>query len=149
MSRVTCHIFFLLFFLSFLRQGGEAYRWRVCYQRGLPRLVCPYNQKLDGVGLIGNRPYPDYLNSFVKKKWCVTPDTWQLAWDTWQVILDTWHMTYDTWWGVTILSIFQLPSFYGLGVYDVLKVDRKRIGHLMNYWVTQMFVEQPWLHWIC
>ena len=35
MSRVTCNIFF--FFLS-----GEAYRWRVCYQRGLPRLVYLY-----------------------------------------------------------------------------------------------------------
>ena len=33
MSRVTCHIFF------FLGQSGEAYWWRVCYQRGLPRLV--------------------------------------------------------------------------------------------------------------
>ena len=31
MSRVTCHMSF--FFC------GEAYRWRVCYQRGLPRLV--------------------------------------------------------------------------------------------------------------
>ena len=32
MSRVTCHIFFF-------GQSGEAYWWRVCYQRGLPRLV--------------------------------------------------------------------------------------------------------------
>ena len=32
---VTCHVFLLLFF----GQSGEAYRWRVCYQRGLPRLV--------------------------------------------------------------------------------------------------------------
>ena len=45
MSRVTCHmefflIFFLIFFLFFLfGQSGEVYRWRVCYQRGLPRLV--------------------------------------------------------------------------------------------------------------
>ena len=31
MSRVMCHFFF--------GQIGEAYRWRVCYQRGLPRLV--------------------------------------------------------------------------------------------------------------
>ena len=46
-SRVTCHmsqffspLFFLLFsFLSFFGQSGEAYRWRVYYQRGLPRLV--------------------------------------------------------------------------------------------------------------
>ena len=33
-SHVTCHIFFLFF-----GQSGEAYRWRVCYQWGLPRLV--------------------------------------------------------------------------------------------------------------
>ena len=33
MSRVTCHLFF-----SFLTTV-EAYRWRVCYQRGLPNLV--------------------------------------------------------------------------------------------------------------
>ena len=45
MSRVTCHnvhvIFF--FFLLFSGQSGEAYRWRVCYQRGLPRLVLIYS----------------------------------------------------------------------------------------------------------
>ena len=32
MSSVTCHIYFFW-------QSGEAYRWRVCFQRGLPRLV--------------------------------------------------------------------------------------------------------------
>ena len=36
-SGVTCHMYFLFFF--FFGQSGEAYRWRVCYQRGLPRLV--------------------------------------------------------------------------------------------------------------
>ena len=35
MSCVTCHIFFFL-------QSGEAYLWRVCYQRGQPRLVSVY-----------------------------------------------------------------------------------------------------------
>ena len=34
MSHVTCNFFFFFFW-----QSGEAYRWRVCYQRGLPRLV--------------------------------------------------------------------------------------------------------------
>ena len=40
-SCVTCHVsqFFSLFFYFFFGQCGEAYRWRVCYQRGLPRLV--------------------------------------------------------------------------------------------------------------
>ena len=37
MSCVTCHNFFLL--LLFFGQSGEAYRSRVCYQRGIPRLV--------------------------------------------------------------------------------------------------------------
>ena len=33
-SDVRCH-----FFLSFFGQSGGTSRWRVCYQRGLPRLV--------------------------------------------------------------------------------------------------------------
>ena len=36
MSHVKCNIYFYLFFF---RQSGQTYRWRVCYQRGLPRLV--------------------------------------------------------------------------------------------------------------
>ena len=48
-SRVTCHVSHitchmshvtLLFILFFSWQCGEAYRWRVCYQRGLSCLVC-------------------------------------------------------------------------------------------------------------
>ena len=41
MSRVTCHMSHVicLLFLLLFGQSGEAYRWRVCYQRGLPRLV--------------------------------------------------------------------------------------------------------------
>ena len=35
-SGVTCHFFL---FLYFFWQIGGASRWRVCYQRGLPRLV--------------------------------------------------------------------------------------------------------------
>ena len=38
-SRVTCHMSLFFFFFFFFGQSGEAYRWRVCYQRGLPRLV--------------------------------------------------------------------------------------------------------------
>ena len=36
-SRVTCLFFFFFFF--FFGQKVGASRWRVCYQRGLPRLV--------------------------------------------------------------------------------------------------------------
>ena len=43
MSRVTCHMScvtcIIYFLLLFFGQSGEASRWRVCYQRGLPRLV--------------------------------------------------------------------------------------------------------------
>ena len=38
-SRVTCNVSHVTFFSSFFLQSGEAYRLRVCYQRGLPRLV--------------------------------------------------------------------------------------------------------------
>ena len=34
-SHVTCHMSFVHFFL----QSGRVSLWRVCYQRGLPRLV--------------------------------------------------------------------------------------------------------------
>ena len=51
MSHVTCHMSHVtcpvshvnLFFIFFLGQSGAAYRWRVCYQRGLPRLVYNLN----------------------------------------------------------------------------------------------------------
>ena len=53
LSRVTCRMsFFFLFSSSFflilkkIGQGGGASRWRVCYQRGLPRLVLDVNTNL-------------------------------------------------------------------------------------------------------
>ena len=39
-SHVMCHAWHFFFF--FFRQSGGASRWRVCYQRGLPRLVLQY-----------------------------------------------------------------------------------------------------------
>ena len=43
MSRVICHILNVTCHMShvnfFFLQSGEAYCWRVCFQRGLPRLV--------------------------------------------------------------------------------------------------------------
>ena len=38
MSHIMCHMSYF-FFIFFFGQSGEAYQWRVCYQRGLPRLV--------------------------------------------------------------------------------------------------------------
>ena len=48
MSRVMCHVSHVTFFLFLFGQFGEAYRWRVCYQRGLPRLV--FKERLPGGG---------------------------------------------------------------------------------------------------
>ena len=43
MSCVTCHIIYIyMYFVWEWGQSGEASRWRVCYQRGLPRLA--YNR---------------------------------------------------------------------------------------------------------
>ena len=42
-SRVTCHVshvtFISFIYIFFFGQSGEAFWWRVSYQRGLPRLV--------------------------------------------------------------------------------------------------------------
>ena len=49
MSHVTCHMSFVIchiFFPFFSGQFDEAYRWRVCYQRGLPRLVFYWEQSI-------------------------------------------------------------------------------------------------------
>ena len=46
LSRVTCHVSLVtIFFFFFFRQSGQDYWWRVCYQRGLPRLVILVVQK--------------------------------------------------------------------------------------------------------
>ena len=43
-SRVNCHMsFFFFFIVKKIWQSGGASRWRVCYQRGLPRLVSLWN----------------------------------------------------------------------------------------------------------
>ena len=40
MSRTTCHMSLITcMYIFFWGQSGEASRWRVCYQWGLPRLV--------------------------------------------------------------------------------------------------------------
>ena len=38
-SCVTCHVSHVNFFNIIFLLSGEPSRWRVCYQRGLPRLV--------------------------------------------------------------------------------------------------------------
>ena len=59
-SHVTCHVSHVFFF----RQSGEAYRWRVCYQWGLPRLV-EYYLYLIHKNLINENP----LSLNVAQRW--------------------------------------------------------------------------------
>ena len=51
-SGVRCQVSHVIFFilLFFFLQSGEASRWRVCYQRGLPRLV--FIVSLDGIVIV-------------------------------------------------------------------------------------------------
>ena len=76
--------------------------------------------KLDRVGLVDNRPSIDKLYQFVKKKKKKkTRDMWHVTCDTWHMTHDTWHVTCDMLWGVNILSKFQLPSSFGVGVSQI------------------------------
>ena len=53
---------------------------------------------------------------------------WHLTRDTWQVTPDMWH----------ILSKF--------GIYDILKIRRKKVGYSVTESITRLYIEQPWLH---
>ena len=50
--------------------------------------------------------------------WHLTCDMWHVTCDMWHVTCDMWHVTHDMWHmvGVNILSKFQLPRFYSLGL---------------------------------
>ena len=48
--------------------------------------------------------------------WHMTCDMWHMSHDMWHVTGDMWHVTCDTWRELNILSKFQVPSSYGLGV---------------------------------
>ena len=69
--------------------------------------------------------------------WLVTCYAWHMTsdtgLDTWHMTRDTWHLTSDNWRGVNILSKFQLPSSYGLGVLMFWRFGGKgRVTRLMN-----------------
>ena len=55
----------------------------------------------------------------------MTPDTWHMTPDTLHLTPDKWHLKCDMWWGVNILSKFQLPKSYGLGVMMILRFGGK------------------------
>ena len=90
--------------------------------------------------------------------WHMTCDTWHVTHDTWHVTCntrgggvnilskcqlpcsDTWHVTHDTWQVshntqkvVNIVSKFQLPSSYGLGVKVFWRYFHKRS---LTHWLT-------------
>ena len=55
MSPVTCHLTHVILIFCYQKKkilSGEASLWRVCYQRGLPRLVLSLNSKIRHYKLI-------------------------------------------------------------------------------------------------
>ena len=83
----------------------------------------------------------------------VTCEIWHVTCNMWNMICDMWHMTRDRWGKVNLLSKFQLPSYYGLGVKVFQRYFHK--GSLrdwikqINELMTNVFVEQPRLHRVC
>ena len=59
---------------------------------------------------------------------------------------DMWHVTRG---GGEHSRKSSPPQLLWLGINDVFKIGRKRMNDLMNYWITKVFVEQPWLHRVC
>ena len=55
--------------------------------------------KLDGVGLVENKPFTDRLHHFVKKcdMWHMTCDTWHMTHYMWYAKCNMWHVTCNTW----------------------------------------------------
>ena len=61
-----------------------------------------------------------------------TCDMWHLTHEMWHVTCDMWHGTPDRWWEVNILSKFQVPSSYGLGVKIFWRYFGKRVTQFIN-----------------
>ena len=69
-------------------------------------------------------------------------DTWH---DRWYLTHDSWYMMHDKWHGT-----FQLPSSESFGVKAFCIFWGKGWPtEWINEWVRMVFVEQPWLHWMC
>ena len=50
---------------------------------------------------------------------------------------DTWHLTCDMWWDMNILSKYQLPSSYGLGVMLFWRFEAEGwLTDWLNQWMT-------------
>ena len=74
MSHVTCHVSHVTLQMSRVKchmsQSGEAYRWRVCYQRGLPRLV--FIASSIGSQIICYHKFITILLQFFVNKFCLS-----------------------------------------------------------------------------
>ena len=66
--------------------------------------------------------------------------------DTWHPTHDTWHLTCDTWWRVNILSKFQLPISYSLGVKVFWRYFHKISTKLFwfNFFATTWFLTKSY-----
>ena len=61
---------------------------------------------------------------------------------------DMWHVTQDRWKEVNLLSKFQLPSSYRLGVKVFWRYFHNKDESIKEL-MTKVFVEQPRLHRVC
>ena len=84
--------------------------------------------------------------------WQVTGDTWQVTPDMWQVTCDMWHLTGDTW-HVTVGGRLIFSKNFSTLALTALELrfikDLEEKAELMNEWVTEVVVEQPWRHRFC
>ena len=78
-SSVTCHMSNVNFFLALnkIQPSGEASRWRVCYQRGQPRLVVVY------LVCFGIGAYATQLHNFFWTAWVAGFGTYCSGTSTW------------------------------------------------------------------
>ena len=84
----------------------------------------------------------------LKKKSC---DMWHVTRGLWYMTRGMWHLTREMWGDVNLLSKFQLPSSYSLGVKVCWRYfHRGSVSDLKNEWMNELmrgvFVEQHWVH---
>ena len=96
-------------------------------------------EKLDGVGPVDNRPSPNKLHHFVKKKKNVTCDLWHVTYDIWHMTRDMLLVTRLGRW-----TFSQNFTSLALTICDLWYYE----DDLMNQSMTR-FIEQPRLHRVC
>ena len=76
----------------------------------------------------------------------MTPDMWHLTPESWHMTCDLWHVSRDTQGVMNIVSKFQVPSFFGLGVKVSWRLWTKGSPTQL---ITKVFIEQPRLSRVC